>query len=150
MIGPAYVADMPPTNTNTLPSRGALEAGAAPAGHGWLMQPDRVAQFEVRITRRGRRPRVEASGELDVATAPLLQTVIEHARREGAVARTGPARRPGTTVEVDLARVTFADSHGLAPALTHCVTLSAVSPTVSRVLRLLHQPAAPRPGPSAD
>jgi len=145
---------MPPSNTNVLPSRGALEVSASPASRGRAslpvpapegsLQPDGVEQFVVRITRRGRRPRVEASGELDLATAPLLQAVVEHARRGRTVAGAGPARGTRTTVEVDLGRITFADSHGLAPALADGVTLSAVSPPVSRVLRLLHQPAAPR------
>jgi anti-anti-sigma regulatory factor len=87
------------------------------------------------IRRGGARPVVTVSGELDLAGRELLEALLAHVRTTD----------PGP-VALDLARVTFADTHGLSPALAPDVDLVAASPTVARVLRLLGF-RAPRPTP---
>lgn len=70
---------------------------------------------------------IRVSGELDLATAPLLRAAVDHVRRTHVPVR----------VAVDLSRVTFADSHGLAPVVDDDHQVVAASPTVRRVLHLL-------------
>lgn len=85
------------------------------------------------------RPLVQVSGELDLAAVPLLVAMLEHARCLRPTARAGPGE-PGSAaapVDVDLSRVTFADSHGLAPVLDGTVTLVGASAAVRRVMTLL-------------
>jgi anti-anti-sigma factor len=78
------------------------------------------------VRREGPRPVVAVAGELDMVGGQLLDAVISHVRTTD----------PGP-VAVDLADVTFVDSHGLAPALERDVVLVAASPKVSRLMRLL-------------
>lgn len=68
-------------------------------------------------------PCITVSGELDVATAPLLRAVLEHVQR-----------RTSRRVEVDLRDVRFADSHGLEPVVAAGVAVRAASAPVRRVL----------------
>lgn len=84
-------------------------------------------QFVVDVHHGRRRPLLVVAGELDIASAPLLIAMLDHLQTGR-----GPVR-----VEVDLHRVTFADSHGLQPLLDRPVTLRALSPAVERVLQLL-------------
>lgn len=85
------------------------------------------------------RPRIEVAGELDLDSAGLLTAMLEHVRRR--------RQRPGTadlhrgTVDVDLAGVTFADSHGIAPVLDSRTRIVATSEPVRRLLHLLHEPS---------
>lgn len=79
------------------------------------------------------KPLVVVTGDLDIASAPLLAAVLEHVLR---------AQIQAVGVDVDLSGVSFADSHGLAPVLDTAVQVSAASGAVRRVLELL---AAPTP-----
>lgn len=93
----------------------------------------------VEIYRHGRQPLIQVSGELDVASAPLLLAMIDYVRHPAG----SPDGHGSDRMEVDLARVTFADSHGLAPILDGNATVRAASPAVRRVLQVLqHEPPA--------
>ena len=87
------------------------------------------------IRRGGMRPVVTVSGELDLMARELLEALLVHVR----------STHPGT-IALDLGRVTFADTHGLSPALGRDVVLVAASPAVTRLLRLLGL-RAPGPAP---
>ena len=90
------------------------------------------------------RPLITVTGELDLGSAGLLTALLDHVRRSRT--RRGTAG-PDLHVDVDLSRVTFADSHGLAPVLDGRTRVVAASPAVRRVLRLLDDlPAAPLAG----
>lgn len=78
------------------------------------------------------KPLVVVTGDLDIASAPLLAAVLEHVLG-GQIHSIG--------VDVDLSGVSFADSHGLAPVFDSGVTISATSGSVNRVLGLLAAPA---------
>lgn len=94
------------------------------------------------------RPLVTVTGELDLASAGLLQALLDHVRRRTRRAGAGPHR---VDVDVDLVRVTFADSHGLAPVLDGRTRIVAASPAVRRVLELLeaHDAGDPSAAPLA-
>jgi anti-anti-sigma regulatory factor len=94
-----------------------------------------VPELAVQIRRDGARPLVAVSGDLDLTGQELLEAVLAHVRASGA-----------RLIEVDLAGVTFADTHGLAPALGRDVVLVSASPPVTRLLRLLGVPV-PRSRP---
>ncbi len=87
------------------------------------------AELSIEICRAGAQPVVSVSGDLDLAGKELLEAVIAHVRdsHRGYVA-------------VDLGQVSFADTHGLSPALQQDVVLVAASPAVRRLLRLLDLP----------
>lgn len=70
------------------------------------------------------------SGELDIVTAPLLETLLGEA----------PAR--GERRVVDLGAVSFADSYGLVPLVRRReeLVLRGERPLVRRVLDLLAEP----------
>lgn len=143
--GPASSA--PPAATGTL---AAGRRRCRPAGrgeHGQALLTHSTAPLVVEIDRHGHHPLIRVSGELDVATAPLLRVMIDHGRYPvGGVDGHLPER-----VEVDLTRVTFADSLGLAPILDGHAAVRATSPTVRRVLQLLqHQPTAAPPAVPAS
>lgn len=115
--------------------------GPARTGSRDAVAPPRASapeeHFTVTVDRRSRRPVVIAAGELDAASAPLLEAVIQHVTDQG-------ARGP---VLVDLAAVDFADTHGLAPVLDRATEIRAASTAVHRVLRLLRIPGPRLPGP---
>jgi anti-sigma B factor antagonist len=90
--------------------------------------------FVVDTRRTGVAEVVQVSGEVDIATAPLLEAVLD----------TVVARRPGR-VEVDLSGTTFLDAHALATlvavrrrlASRHAVlVLRDPSPVALRLLEL--------------
>jgi hypothetical protein len=106
------------------------------------------------LVRQDRRPPViRVVGELDLASAGLLTAMLDHVRRStGGRAQAGPGPY-GADIEVDLSRVTFADSCGLVPVLDGRTRIVAASAPVRRVLRLLsaldpgdHPPAVPCAG----
>ncbi len=84
------------------------------------------------VSRRAPRPVIRVSGALDVSGAALLSAMLDHVRQV-----------EGRTAEVDLARVDYADSHGLAPLLDGRVTIRRASPVVERLLALLGVPGPP-------
>ncbi|MGY1752632.1 STAS domain-containing protein [Blastococcus sp. SYSU D01042] len=84
------------------------------------------------IRHEGRRPVVAVSGELDLAGRDLLEALVAHVRD----AHPGP-------VAVDLGQVSFADTHGLEPALRRDVVVVAASTPVVRLLRHLEVPLGP-------
>jgi anti-sigma B factor antagonist len=90
--------------------------------------------FVVDTRRAGTAELVQVSGEVDIATAPLLRAVLD----------TVVGRRP-TLVEVDLSGTTFLDAHGLSAlsaarrrlAGRHArLVLRDPSPVVLRLLEL--------------
>jgi anti-anti-sigma regulatory factor len=78
---------------------------------------------------------VTVAGELDLAGAGLVTAMLDHVCRRQA----GPARAADRAdqVDVDLAGVTFVDSHGLASVLDARARIVAASEPVRRVRRLL-------------
>jgi ABC-type transporter Mla MlaB component len=91
------------------------------------------------------RPVVTVSGELDLAGAGLVTAVLDHVRRSAA----GPAGRRDR-VDVDLAAVTFVDTHGLAAVVDAGTRVVAVSQPVQRLRRLLDDLPRERPRRSVD
>lgn len=88
-------------------------------------------------------PVVTVAGELDLAGAGLVTAMLDHVRR-----RSGPVRAAGrrAQVDVDLARVTFVDSHGLASVVDDERTrVVAASEPVRRLQRLLDGAARTHP-----
>ena len=81
------------------------------------------------VSRRDPRSVISVSGALDVSGAALLSAMLDHVRHT-----------EGWVAEVDLARVDYADSHGLAPLLDGQVTIRRASPVVERLLALLGGP----------
>ena len=94
------------------------------------------------------RPRVEVAGELDLDSAGLLTAMLDHVRSRR---RAGQHRGE---VDVDLAGVTFADSHGIAPVLDGRTRVVGASEPVRRLLHLLREPSSaavrrePQPRPA--
>lgn len=86
-----------------------------------------------------RRPLVEVSGELDLASTGLLTAMLEHVRRSLRRASSAELHRDELAVDVDLTGVTFADSHGIAPVLGGRTRIVAASEPVRRLLRLLRE-----------
>lgn len=76
-------------------------------------------------------PRLTVAGELDLSSAGLVAAMLDHVR---STRRGGPGR---VEVDVDLERVVFADTAGLAPVLDSGARIVAASVPVRRVLRLL-------------
>ena len=105
-----------------------LPPAGTPADSSW-------PELTLHVRRDRARPVVVVSGELDLVGQELLEAVLAHVR----------ATESGK-VEVDLGRVTFANTHGLSPALGRDVVLVAASPAVTRLLRLLGLPV-PRSRP---
>lgn len=87
------------------------------------------AEVSVCVSRRGPRPVISVSGALDTSGAALLTAMLDHVRQV-----------EGWTAEVDLARVEYADSHGLAPLLDGQATIRRASPVVERLLALVGVP----------
>ncbi len=82
------------------------------------------------------RPLVVVSGELDLASEPLLASVFDHVF----------ARHPEAAVRADLGAVSFADSHGLAPILDNdAIEVIAASPAVRRTMLLLDRQRSTAP-----
>lgn len=83
------------------------------------------------------RPLVSVAGELDLASAGLLTAMFDHVSRARSrrAAPGSPVR--DVEIDVDLSRVTFADTHGLAPVLQRRTRVVATSGPVRRVLALL-------------
>jgi anti-anti-sigma regulatory factor len=97
-------------------------------------------EVAVQVRRDLPRPLVSVAGELDLDSARLLTAMLDHVRRSWvrhARERSGPY---DVDIDVDLTRVTFADSSGLAPVLEGRTRIVAASPPVRRVLRLLIDP----------
>lgn len=90
---------------------------------------DPADEVAAEIRRDRGRPVVAVTGELDGGGRALFAALLAHVRTTCA----GP-------VAVDLAGVSFADAHGLSPALRRDVVLVAVSPAVARLLRHLGIP----------
>lgn len=84
------------------------------------------------------RPLIRVSGELDIASAPLLVAMIDHVGSTHPPAGDTSGDTSGC-IDVDLSQVTFADSHGLAPVLDGRAAVLAASAPVRRVLNLLQQ-----------
>ena len=112
----------------------ALQLDAVPPASVGSIAHQEATGLSMEIRRNAPRPVVAVSGELDLAGTELLEALVAHVR----------ATDPGV-VAVDLDRVTFIDTHGLAPVLEPDVVLVAASPAVRRLLRLLGLPE-PRPG----
>ena len=91
------------------------------------------------------RPVVTVAGELDLAGAGLVTAMLDHVRRR----RSGPGRAADRweEVDVDLAGVTFVDSHGLASVVDGRTRVVAASEPVRRLRRLLADVARTRPDP---
>jgi anti-sigma B factor antagonist len=94
-----------------------------------------VPALRTTVERSGRRTVVRASGELDLATAPVMRRALSEARALG----------PGELV-VELSGVTFVDATGLAALLSAAqsvradggdLCLSSPSRMLRRMLRLL-------------
>ncbi|MGY1835485.1 STAS domain-containing protein [Blastococcus sp. SYSU DS0510] len=103
--------------------RPAVPAHERPVPRGHL------GELFLEVRRDGRQPVVAVSGELDLVGRELLEAVLAHVRstHDGVLA-------------LDLSGVTFANSHGLSPALDGDVVLVAASPPVRRLLRLMGHP----------
>lgn len=116
----------------------------SPPRSGTLQPPPIPPQFVIDVFHGPYGPVLQVSGELDIATAPLLTAMLDHVRDDVRPLGSGPglASRP---VMVDLSGVGFADSHGLAAVLDDRVVVLAASACVARVLRLLQ----PAPSPTA-
>jgi anti-anti-sigma regulatory factor len=82
------------------------------------------------VSHCGPRPVVTVVGALDARGAVLLSAVLDQVRRSERAA-----------AEVDLSRVDYADSHGLAPLLDGRVTVRRISPVVGRLLVALDVPS---------
>lgn len=85
-----------------------------------------AAWLDVEVVWSRDRPAVLVRGQLDVSTAPLLGSVLEHVH----------CSYPGRVV-ADLRQVSFIDSAGAAPLIEHGVHVQTASRTVLRLLRLL-------------
>ena len=112
------------------------EAGAPDAGGG--PDPDRGSRpgdtMVVSTERRGPRAVIVLDGELDLHTADLLVDAVGRVIAEGA-----------TSLDVDAARLTFADSRGICALLASRkaargagadIRLARVSPPLDRVLTM--------------
>ncbi len=82
------------------------------------------------VSHCGPRPVVTVVGALDARGAVLLSAVLDQVRRSERAA-----------AEVDLSRVDYADSHGLAPLLDGRVIVRRISPVVGRLLVALDVPS---------
>jgi hypothetical protein len=101
-----------PQSPKGQPSPGAGASGVRSAPE----HPDRPSlRLDVNTDRW--RPLIQATGELDVHSAPLLQAIIDHTQHAHLPPTGGATHHDSCRIELDLSRVTFADSHGLAPAL---------------------------------
>ncbi|WP_141243016.1 STAS domain-containing protein [Geodermatophilus obscurus] len=119
--------------------RNRLRPGGAPAGttsarhqvqeRGIDAVPGAPVESTVCVDRSRPRPVVSVIGALDTSGAALLSAMLDHVRRT-----------EGRTVVVDLTRVDYVDSHGLAPVLDVDVTVCGASPSVTRLLELLGRP----------
>lgn len=102
--------------------------------------PERRAGSRVFVSHCGPRPVVTVVGALDARGATLLSAVLDQVRRSERAA-----------AEVDLSRVHYADSHGLAPLLDAQVTIRRTSPVVGRLLVALgipsRRPSSSEPAP---
>ena len=88
-----------------------------------------AAEVTVHVSRRRPRPLLTVSGALDMSGASLLSAMLEHVRQT-----------ESRTLEVDLAQVDYADSHGLAPLLDGRVAIRQASPIVRRLFAALNEP----------
>ena len=90
---------------------------------------DAVDGLSVRVEQNGHGPVVRLSGELDIATSPMLSECLE--------------RLDGQAVMVDFSDVTFIDSSGLAVLVNHHkqtgagkLMLQGVQPALMKVFEL--------------
>ena len=131
---PLRSADAPASSqAPTCPPRPRAGAGGA----GSPLDTSDLPSLCLTVDTDRRRPLIQASGELDVHSAPLLQAILDHLQRVRRARAAGATRDRSCRVDVDLTGVTFADSSGLAPALAGNVAVVAASPQVRRVLLLL-------------
>lgn len=88
--------------------------------------------IRVSVARAGRTTVITVEGEMDVATAPILHEALERLK-------------PGSSVIVDLSRLTFVDSSGLRLLMVHAQRMRRAagalfvrcpSPPVHRVMEL--------------
>lgn len=86
-------------------------------------------ELAVYVSRCSPRPVITVIGALDTCGAALLTAMLDHVRRS-----------EGRDAEVDLSRVDYADSHGLAPLLDRQATICQASPVVRRLLAALDRP----------
>lgn len=89
-------------------------------------------------------PVVTVSGELDLAGAGLVTAMLDHVRRRLQRPAGGVGRHE--QVDVDLARVTFVDSHGLTAVADGRTRIVATSDPVRRLQRLLDDLVRKHPG----
>ncbi|MCF6745481.1 STAS domain-containing protein [Blastococcus sp. KM273128] len=115
--------------TSYRPPAAARRRRRAVPPHEGSVPRERVGELSLEVRRAGERPVIVVSGELDMVGRELLEAVLAHVRSTHAGA-----------VAVDLSGVSYANSHGLAPALDGDVVLVAASPWVSRLLRLMGHP----------
>lgn len=87
----------------------------------------RAAEVTVHVSRRRPRPLLTVSGALDESGASLLTAMLEHVWQT-----------ESRTLEVDLAQVDYADSHGVAPLLDGRVAIRQASPIVKRLFEALN------------
>ena len=121
------------------PERPDARLAARPAVELHAGQPE----LSVDVRRDAGRPVVTVAGELDLAGAGLVTAMLDHVRRR----QSGPARAVGRreVVDVDLAGVTFVDSHGLASVVDDRTRVVASSEPVRRLLRLVDEVARAHP-----
>ena len=81
--------------------------------------------------------------DADLSGAELVTAVLDHVRRSPA--RPGRAAARRNEVDVDLAAVTFVDSHGLAAVADGSTRIVAASEPVQRLQRLLDELSRERP-----
>ncbi len=82
------------------------------------------------VSRRKRHPLLTVVGALDGSGASLLTAMLAHVWQT--------EDRP---IEIDLARVDYADVHGVAPLLDGRVTIRRASPVVQRLFAALDTPS---------
>lgn len=134
-----------PPRARSAPSRRSLSRPAsrrspnddrAGAG-GSRLRETQPSELTVQVRRDLPRPLVSVAGELDLASAGLLSAMLDHVRRSWSRHMAPAPELHDLDVDVDLTRVTFADSHGLAPVLDSRTRIIAVSSAVRRLLLLL-------------
>ncbi len=116
-----------------------------PGVAGWPVPETSSRGLDVRVRQDLPRPLVSVAGELDLASAALVTAMFDHVSRGRSHGAAAVSDLHSVELDVDLSRVTFADTHGLAPVLQRRARIVAASGPVRRVLALLRAADLPWP-----